>query len=151
MDNYNDADDGGYEDEYNEFGDLDGDWIDMSGIPENQTIEEPELACITENLHQGRMESGKDHRKVEKVFGKGEFRDKEGGKGNRPENYKQVRLKLQGYRLNRGWKEQPTWDTYKGRSRPHFAKVEDLLTRTRCFKCGGIGASCEELFSEKEG
>ena len=32
MNDYNDADSGGYE-EYNEFGDFDGDWIDMSGIP----------------------------------------------------------------------------------------------------------------------
>ena len=49
--------------------------------------------------------SGKEHRKGYKGFGEGEFRDKEGGKGNRPENYKQVRLKLQGDRLNRGWRE----------------------------------------------
>ena len=34
-----------------------------------------------------------------KSFGKGESRDKEGGKGIRTENYNQVRLKLQGDRL----------------------------------------------------
>ena len=49
MDDHNDADDGGYEDEYNEFEDCDGEWIDMSGIPEDQTFEEPVLACILEN------------------------------------------------------------------------------------------------------
>ena len=47
-----------------------------------------------------------------KGFGKGEFRDKEGGKSNSPENYKQVRLKLQGDRLNRGWRDQSTRATY---------------------------------------
>ena len=90
MDDHHDADDGGYEDEYNEFEDYDGEWIDMSGIPEHLTFEEPELACILAIFQKDEKRSGKDHRKGKKGFGKGEFRDKEGGKGNRPENYKQV-------------------------------------------------------------
>ena len=50
MDDHHDAEDGGYEDEYNEFEDYDREWIDMSGIPEDQTFEEPELACMLENI-----------------------------------------------------------------------------------------------------
>ena len=57
MDDYNDPDDGGYEDEYNEFEDYDSEWIDVSDIPEDQTFEEPELACILENLQKGRKGS----------------------------------------------------------------------------------------------
>ena len=44
VDDHHDAEDGVYEDEYNEFEDYDGEWIDMSGIPEDQTFELPELA-----------------------------------------------------------------------------------------------------------
>ena len=49
MDDHHDAEDGGCEDEHNEFEDYDGEWIDMPGILEDQTFEEPELACILEN------------------------------------------------------------------------------------------------------
>ena len=76
--------------------------------------------------------------------------DKEGGKGNHPENYKQVRLKLQGDRLNRGWRDRPNRGTAKGRNRPHFAQVEDLLTRTRCFKCGELGHLARNCSQKKE-
>ena len=88
MDDYRDIKDGGNEDEYNEFEDCDVEWIDMSDFPEDQTFEEPELACMVENLQKGRKGSEKIHRKGNKGFGKGEFRDKEGGNGNRPGNYK---------------------------------------------------------------
>ena len=50
----------------------------MSGIPEDQKFEEPELTCILENLKKDREGSGKDRRKGKKGFGKGEFRDKRG-------------------------------------------------------------------------
>ena len=96
------------------------------------------------------MGSGKDHRKGKKGFGKGEFRDKEGGKGNRSENYKQVRLKLHGDRLHRGWRDQPNRGTTKGRNRPHFAQIEDLLTRTRFFKCGELGHLARNCSQKKE-
>ena len=138
VDDHHDTEDGGYEDGYNEFEDYDGEWIDMSDIPEDLTFEEPELACILEYFQKGRKGSGKYHRKGKKGFSKGELRDKEGGKGNRPENYWQVQLKLQCDRLNRGWRDQPTRATYKGRNRPQFAQVGDFLTRTRCFKCGAL-------------
>ena len=133
MDDYHDNEDDGYGDEFHKFEYYDNEWIDMSDIPEDQTLEEHELACILEKV------SGKNHRKGKKSFGKGDFRDKEGNKGNRPENYKQVRLKLQSDRLNRGWRDQPTRATYKGRSRPQFAQDHDLLTRTHCFKCAELG------------
>ena len=71
IDDHHDADDGWYEDECNEFEDYDGEWIDMSGMPEDQTFEEPELACTLEKLHKGKKGSGKDHRKGKKGFGKG--------------------------------------------------------------------------------
>ena len=122
----------------------------MSDIPEDMTFEEPELACILENLQKGRKGFGKGEFRDKKGFGKGEFRDKEGGKGNRSENYKQVRLKLQGDRLNRGWRDQPTRATYKGRYRPLFAHVGDLLTRTRCFKCGELGHLARKYSQKKE-
>ena len=161
MYDYHDTEDDRYEDEYNEFENYDSEWIDMSGIPEDLTFEEPELVCILENLQKGRTSSGKYHRKGrkgfgkgefrdKKGFGKGEFRDKEGGKGNRPENYKQVRLKLQGGRLNRGWRDQPSRATYKGPCRPEFAHVDDLLTRTRCFKCGKLGHLARNYYKKKE-
>ena len=172
MYDYHDTEGDGYEDEYNECEDYDSDWIDMSDIPEDMTFEEPELACILENLQKGRKGSGKYHRKgrkgfgkVEfrdkkgfgkgefgdkKGFGKGEFRDKEGGKGNRSENYKQVRLKLQGDRLNRGWRDQPTRPSYKGRYGPQFVHVDDLLTRTRCYKCGESGHHARNCSQKKE-
>ena len=76
MYDYHDTEDDGYEDEYNEGEDYDSEWIDMSDIPEDMTFEEPELACILENLQKGRKGSGKYHRKGRKGFGKGEFRDK---------------------------------------------------------------------------
>ena len=160
MYDFNDTEDDGYEDEYNEFEDYDCEWIDMSDIPEDMTFEEPELACILESLHKGKKGSGKYHRRGrkgfgkgefrdKKVFGKGEFRDKEGGKGNRSENYKQVRLKLQGDRLNRGWRDQPTRARYKGRYRPQFVHVDDLLTAYSLLQVWRIGSSCEKLCSEK--
>ena len=71
-------------------------------------------------------------------------------KATAPENYKQVQLKLQGDRLNRGWRDQPTRATYKGRYRPQFAHVDDLLTRTRCFKCGEFGHLARNCSQKKE-
>ena len=59
----------------------------MSDIPEDMMFEEPELACILDNFQPGRKGFGKYHRGGRKGFGTGEFRDKEGGKSNRPENY----------------------------------------------------------------
>ena len=43
-----------YNDEYDEPEDHDGEWIDMSGIPEDATFEEPELACMLENIQKGK-------------------------------------------------------------------------------------------------
>ena len=70
MYDYHDTEDDGYEDEYNEFEDYDSEWIDMSDIPEDMTFEEPELACILENLQKGRKGSGKYRRKGRKVLAK---------------------------------------------------------------------------------
>ena len=82
MDDYHDTEGDGHEDEYNEFEDYDSEWIDMSDIPEDLTFEEPELACILENLQKGRIGSGKFLRKASKGFSKGESRDKKSfGKG----------------------------------------------------------------------
>ena len=39
-----------YYDEYDEVDNHDGEWIDMSGIPEDATFEVPELVCMRENL-----------------------------------------------------------------------------------------------------
>ena len=72
------------------------------------------------------------------------------GKGGRPENYKQVRWKLQSDRLNRGWKDQPAHVTNKGRGRSQLAQVDDLLARTRCFKCGELGHLAKECPQNKE-
>ena len=57
---------------------------------------------------------------------------------------------MQGDRLNRGWRDQPTRATYKGRYRPHFAHVDDLLTRTRCFKCGELEHLARNSAQKKE-
>ena len=43
IDDHDDVDNDEYYDEYNEPEDHDNDWIDMSGIPEDATFEEPEL------------------------------------------------------------------------------------------------------------
>ena len=72
------------------------------------------------------------------------------GKGGHPENYKQVRWKLQSDRLNRGWKDQPAHGTNKGRNRSQLAQMDDLLARTRCFKCGELGHLAKECPQNKE-
>ena len=106
IDDHDDVDNDEHNDEYNEPEDHDNEWIDMSGIPEDATFEEPELACMLESLQKGKKGSGKGFRKGKKGCSKGESRDVfKAGKGGRPENYKQVRWKLQSDRLNRGWKD----------------------------------------------
>ena len=119
IDDHNAVDNDGDYDEYDEFEDHGGEWIDMSGILEDLTFEEPDLACTLVNLQKGKKGSSKGHRRGKKDWSKGESRDilrlstKEAGKGGRPENYKQVRLKLQSDRLNRGWRDQSTHGTNK--------------------------------------
>ena len=54
MDDHDDVDNDGYYEEYDEPEDHDNEWIHMSGIPEDATFEEPELACLLENLQKGR-------------------------------------------------------------------------------------------------
>ena len=131
----------------NEPEDHDNEWIDMSGIPEDATFEEPELACMLQSLQKGKKGSGKGFWTGKKGWSKGESRDVlKAGKGGRPENYKQVRWKLQSDRLNRGWKDQPAHGTNKGRGRSQLAQMDDLLARTRCFTCG---ASLEGMPSEQ--
>ena len=71
-------------------------------------------------------------------------------KGGRAENYKQVRLKLQRDRLNRGWRDQPAHETNKGRGRSQLPQVDDLLARTRCFKCGDLGHLAKDCPQNKE-
>ena len=91
---HNAVDNDGYYDEYDEPEYHDGEWIDMSGIPEDATFEEPELACMLENLQKGKKGSSKGFGKDKKGWSKGASRDvlkfstKEAGKGGRPENYK---------------------------------------------------------------
>ena len=46
IDDHNAVDNDGYCDEYDEPEDHEGEWIDMSGIPEDATFEELELACM---------------------------------------------------------------------------------------------------------
>ena len=133
IDDHDDVDNDGYYDEYDEPEDHDNEWIDMSGIPEDATFEEPELTCMLESLQKGKKGSSKGFRRGKKA------RDVlKAGKGGRPENCKQVRLKLQSDRLNRGWKDQPARGTNKGHGRSQLAQVDDLLARTRCFKCGEL-------------
>ena len=95
IDDHNAVDNDGYYDEYDEVEDHDGEWIDMSGIPEDLTFEELELACMLENLQKGKKGSSKGHRRGKKGWSKGprdilRLSTKEAGKGGRPENYKQV-------------------------------------------------------------
>ena len=105
IDDHNAVDNDGYCDEYDKLEDHDGEWIDMSGIPEDVTFEEPELACMLETLQKGKKGSSK------KECRKSESRDvlklslKEAGKGGCHENCKYVRLKLQSDRVNKGWKD----------------------------------------------
>ena len=151
TDDHDDVDNDECYDEYNEPEDHDNDWIDMSGIPEDATFDEPELACMLESLQKGKKGSGKGFRRGKKGWSKCESRDVlKAGKGGRPENYKQVRWKLQSDRLNRGWKDQPAHGTNKGRGRSQLAQMGDLLARTRCFKCGELGHLAKECPHSKE-
>ena len=72
---HNAVDNDGYCDEYDEPEDHDGEWIDMSGIPEDATFEELELACTLENLQKGKKRSSKGFRRGKKGWSKGESRD----------------------------------------------------------------------------
>ena len=151
IDDHDDVDNDEYYDEYNEPEDHDNERIDMSGIPEDATFEEPELACMLESLQKGTKGSGKGFRRSKKGWSKGESRDVlKAGKDGRPENYKQVRWLLQSDRLNRGWKDQPAHGTNKGRGRSQLAQMDDLLARTRCFKCGELGHLAKECPQNKE-
>ena len=68
--------------------DHDGEWTDMSGIPEDATFEEPELAYMLENLQNGKKGSSKGFRRGKKGWSKGESRDVlKAGEGGRPENF----------------------------------------------------------------
>ena len=115
IDDHNAVDNDAHYDEYNEPEDHDGERIDMSGILGDATFEEPELACMLENLQKGRR--GVERNLPERQEGRDvlKFSTKETGKGGRPENYKQVRLKLQSDPLNRGWRDQPAHGTNIGR------------------------------------
>ena len=57
---------------------------------------------------------------------------------------------MQSDRLNRGWKDQPAHGTNKGRGRSQLAQMDDLLARTRCFKCGELGHLAKECPQNKE-
>ena len=98
IDDHNTDYNAGCCDEYDELEDHEGEWIDMSGIPEDATFEEPELACMLENHQKVKKGSSKGFWRGKKGWSKGESRDvlkistKETGKGGRPENHKQVRL-----------------------------------------------------------
>ena len=73
IDDHDDVDNDEYYDEYNEPEDHDNEWIDMSGIPEDATFEEPELACMLESLQKGKRDrarvSGKARKAVARVSG----------------------------------------------------------------------------------
>ena len=94
---------------------------------------------MLENLQNGKKGSSKGFRRGKNGWSKGESRDvlkfstMEAGKGGRPENYKQVRLKLQSGRLKRSWRDQRAHGTNKGRGRPQLVQVDDLLVCTRFF------------------
>ena len=145
IDDHDDVDN----DEYNEPEDHDNEWIDMSGIPEGRKNQSwPACWRVSRRAKKG---SGKGFRRGKKGWSKGESRDVlKAGKGGRPENYKQVRWKLQSDRLNRGWKDQPAHGTNKGRGRSLLAQVDDLLARTRCFKCGELGHLAKDCPQNKE-
>ena len=134
INDHDDVDNDEYYDEYNESEDHDNEWIDMSGIPEGATFEEPELACMLESLQKDKKGSGQGFRRGKKGWSKGESCDVlKAGKGGRPENYKQVRWKLQSDRLNRGWKYQPAMERIKDVVVHSWLKMDDLLARHPLF------------------
>ena len=110
IDNLDNVDNDEYYDEYDEPKDHDNEWIDMSGISEDATFEEPELACMLENLQTGKRGSGKGFRRGKKGWSKGKSRDVlKVGKGGRPENYKQSSSQQRLERPASSWNEQRTW------------------------------------------
>ena len=120
IDDHDDVDNDGYYDEYDEPEDHDNEWIDMSGIPEDATFEEPELAGMLESLQKGKKGSGKGFRRGKKGWSKGESRDVlKAGKGGRPENYKQVHGSCRAIDL-----------TQAGKISQHMERIKDVVVHS---------------------
>ena len=66
IDDHDAVDNDVYNDEYDEPEDHDSEWIDKSGVPEDATFEEPELACMLENLTRAKRGRGKGFRRGKK-------------------------------------------------------------------------------------
>ena len=65
IDDHNAVDNDGYHEECDEPEDHDAEWIDMPGIPEDATFEEPELVCMLQKgVEQGfsEMQEGLEQR-----------------------------------------------------------------------------------------
>ena len=62
IDDHDAVDNDAYYDEDVEPEDHDGEWIDMSGIPEDATFEELELVFMLENLHFLERQEGLEQR-----------------------------------------------------------------------------------------
>ena len=90
INDHDDVDNDEYYDEYNEPEDHDNEWIDMSGILEDATFEEPRVGLYAGESPEGqKRDRARVSGEARKVVARVSPRDVlKAGKGGRPENYK---------------------------------------------------------------
>ena len=120
IDDHNAVDNDVYYDEYDEPEDHDGGGSTCLASLRTLRSKSRSWPVCWRTSRMAKRGRAKVSGEAKKGWSKGESGDvlklstMEAGKGGRPENYKQVRVKLQSDRLIRGWRDQPAHGTNKG-------------------------------------